>query len=55
MSLCPCGSGADYSSCCGPYIDGDRPAPTAEALMRSRYTAHVKLAADYLNAEYKSL
>lgn len=41
MSLCPCGSGKNYDACCGPIIAG-APAPTAEALMRSRYTAHVK-------------
>ncbi|MEO6116243.1 MAG: YchJ family metal-binding protein [Pseudolysinimonas sp.] len=35
---CPCGSGADYSGCCEPLHLG-RPANTAEALMRSRYTA----------------
>lgn len=37
-SPCPCGSGRSYGACCGPVIDG-APAPTAEALMRSRYTA----------------
>jgi len=47
---CPCGSDADYTACCGPFINNERQAPTAEALMRSRYTAHVKLAALYLNA-----
>ncbi|MBX3738479.1 MAG: YchJ family protein [Candidatus Didemnitutus sp.] len=41
MSLCPCGSGLNFDACCGPIIAG-APAPTAEALMRSRYTAHVK-------------
>lgn len=35
---CPCGSGNDFGSCCGPLLDG-HPAATAEALMRSRYTA----------------
>lgn len=38
MSTCPCGSGLELDACCGPYLDG-APAPTAEALMRSRYTA----------------
>jgi SEC-C motif-containing protein len=36
---CPCGSGRKAKACCGPALDG-RPAPTAEALMRSRYTAY---------------
>jgi len=35
---CPCGLGASLASCCGRYLDG-APAPTAEALMRSRFTA----------------
>lgn len=35
---CRCGSGARFDACCGPYLVG-MPAPTAEALMRSRYTA----------------
>lgn len=39
MALCPCGSGRDLESCCGPYLAG-APVPTAEALMRSRYTAY---------------
>lgn len=37
--LCPCGSGQARATCCGPYLDGTSTAPTAEALMRSRYTA----------------
>jgi SEC-C motif-containing protein len=36
--LCPCGSGADYSGCCEPLHHGS-PAVTAEALMRSRFSA----------------
>ena len=35
---CPCGTGERFVGCCGPLLDG-HPAPTAEALMRSRYTA----------------
>lgn len=38
--VCPCGSGARYESCCGRYLDGSQAAPTAEALMRSRYAAY---------------
>jgi SEC-C motif-containing protein len=40
-SACPCGSGLAYDACCGPAHSGARPAPTAEALMRSRYAAFV--------------
>ncbi len=49
MTLCPCGSGRAYEECCEPYIEGRAPAPTAEALMRSRYTAHALRKFDYLN------
>lgn len=49
---CPCGSGRSYERCCGPYIRGDVAPPTAEALMRSRYTAYTLLAADYLGATW---
>jgi SEC-C motif domain protein len=47
MSDCPCGSGAPLDGCCGPLIDGV-PAATAEALMRSRYSAHVLGNVDYI-------
>ena len=48
MNLCPCGSGVAYSDCCEVYISGKRAAPTAEALMRSRYTAYVNKEISYL-------
>ncbi len=48
MSECPCGSGRSYETCCGPLISGDQAAPTAEALMRSRYSAYVQCEIDYL-------
>ncbi len=47
MSKCPCGSGLAFDACCGPIIAG-APAATAEALMRSRYTAYVRRAYDHL-------
>lgn len=47
-SICPCGSGKEFSECCEPYLKGIRPAPTAEALMRSRYTAYTLEDVDYL-------
>lgn len=37
---CPCGSTSRYESCCGRYLDASQTAPTAEVLMRSRYTAY---------------
>lgn len=42
MKLCPCGSQARYLDCCGLYIQKKLPAPTPEALMRSRYSAFVE-------------
>ena len=42
MILCPCLSGKEYDTCCGAIISGRQTAPTAEALMRSRYSAFVK-------------
>jgi SEC-C motif-containing protein len=47
MIACPCGSGRFEISCCGPY-HGGKPAPTAEALMRSRYSAFVRGNLDYI-------
>ncbi|MDN0082633.1 YchJ family metal-binding protein [Crenobacter sp. SG2305] len=40
IERCPCGLGDSLSLCCGRYLDDGAPAPTAEALMRSRYTAY---------------
>jgi SEC-C motif-containing protein len=51
---CPCGSGKPLDVCCGPLIDGREPATTAEALMRSRYSAYVQLREDYLLATWHS-
>lgn len=44
---CPCSSGDVFGDCCGPLLQG-APAPTAERLMRSRYTAFALEDADYL-------
>ena len=46
-TMCPCGSGQTLEVCCGKFHSGT-PAPTAEALMRSRYSAFVKGLWDYL-------
>ncbi|MCU1421550.1 MAG: hypothetical protein JWN36_1201 [Microbacteriaceae bacterium] len=37
---CPCLSGNSYDECCGRFHSGAAIAPTAEALMRSRYSAY---------------
>ena len=51
---CPCNPDADYAQCCGRYVEGDAAAPTAQALMRSRYSAFVLEKADYLLATWHS-
>ena len=62
-AACPCGrlqgSGAKakplaYADCCGRFLDhwDTQPAPDAECLMRSRYTAFVCERADYLLATW---
>lgn len=48
MSNCFCGYSISFQDCCEPYIKGIKNAPTAEALMRSRYSAFATGAADYL-------
>ncbi|CAI3805102.1 YchJ family protein [Pseudarthrobacter sp. MM222] len=45
---CPCLSGEQYGDCCGRFHRGEAQAPTAEQLMRSRYSAFVVLDAAYL-------
>ncbi|MBF6174585.1 YchJ family protein [Nocardia blacklockiae] len=49
---CPCRSGETFERCCGPRLDGTSPAPTAEALMRSRYTAFAVGDLDYLRRSW---
>lgn len=51
---CPCGRPLPYAQCCGRYVDdyAGTPAPDAESLMRSRYTAFVREQADYLLATW---
>ena len=57
---CPCGRmdakkrAVAYTDCCGRYVDhfDTTPAPDAEHLMRSRYSAFVRERADYLLATW---
>jgi SEC-C motif-containing protein len=49
---CPCGSGKAYAQCCARYIGGGESAPTAEALMRSRYSAYALGHEPYLLATW---
>ncbi|MQT01815.1 hypothetical protein FF041_16820 [Streptomyces jumonjinensis] len=48
VSPCPCGLPAGYGECCGRFHSGAERAPTAELLMRSRYSAFVARDAAYL-------
>ena len=48
MSGCYCGNSISFQDCCESYINGFANAPTAEKLMRSRYSAFATGAADYL-------
>ena len=50
-SACPCGSGQPFVACCG-LLHGGASASTAEALMRSRYSAFVRHDASYLLATW---
>jgi len=49
---CPCLSGETYGACCRPFHVGEALAPTAERLMRSRYSAYVVGNGDYLLATW---
>jgi SEC-C motif domain protein len=49
MKVCPCGSGDSFEECCGPIVRG-APAATAQALMRSRYSAFTLGAFDHLES-----
>jgi len=60
QQVCPCGRidaagrALPYAQCCGRYVEDfeGTPAPDAEALMRSRYSAFVLERADYLRATW---
>lgn len=55
LVACYCGGmvpGAAYPACCQPYIEGLAVAPSAEHLMRSRYTAYALGNVDYLLATW---
>lgn len=55
---CPCGQtdprgrALAFGACCGRYLDHDTPAPDAQSLMRSRYSAFVLGRVDYLNRSW---
>jgi len=47
-SSCLCGSQQNFGDCCQPLLDGQSQASTAQALMRSRYSAFATGNIDYL-------
>ena len=50
-AACPCGGGA-FAACCAPFLAGAQVPPTAEALMRSRYSAYTLRDEGYLRATW---
>jgi SEC-C motif domain protein len=51
-NFCLCGSGIEYDQCCGLFHSGDKLPTTAEALMRSRFTAYALDKTDYILATW---
>ncbi|MFI5363220.1 MAG: YchJ family protein [Elusimicrobiota bacterium] len=47
-TACPCDSGKEFLACCEPYVAGKALAPTAEALMRARYTSYATGRVDFI-------
>lgn len=52
VTRCPCLSGLAYDDCCGRFHRGEATAPTAEQLMRSRFSAFAVGDGDYLLATW---
>jgi SEC-C motif-containing protein len=53
LPQCPCGAPLAYDACCGRYIEHPEvAAPSAEALMRSRYSAYTRQNVEYLMATW---
>jgi SEC-C motif-containing protein len=54
MTVCPCRSKdqeiINYDDCCRPFLEGGQKTPTAETLMRSRYSAYALKKIDYIVA-----
>ena len=48
IEFCHSGSGKKYNECCEPIIKGTIKAPTAESLMRARYTSYVVHEIDFI-------
>lgn len=50
--MCICSSGINYEACCGLYHSGEKYPLTAEALMRSRFTAFARENEAYILATW---
>ncbi len=49
---CPCGGTGGLAACCGPVLNGERRAATAEELMRSRYSGYATGRLDHVFASW---
>jgi SEC-C motif domain protein len=51
--LCPCRTmdshKIDYNKCCEPFLENKSKAPTAESVMRARYSSYVVKKIDYID------
>ena len=47
-SPCPCSAEHSFGQCCGPILNGDTSATTAEQLMRSRYSEYATFNLEYV-------
>ena len=55
MTTCYCGNHLSFQECCEPYLKGEKKPITAEALMRSRFSAYAVVNANYLiNTTHRS-
>ena len=52
INTCLCGSNITYGECCQPFHTAQKIPTTAEALMRSRYTAYALRDGAYLQATW---
>lgn len=52
MKKCCCGKSAEFEKCCKPYIKGMKNPPTAEDLMRARYSAYVTGDIDFIESTH---
>jgi SEC-C motif-containing protein len=54
MANCPCGSNKSFGECCEPFLSGAANAPSAEALMRARYSAYATANIDFIERTFHS-